>query len=90
MVTSPFENRVLVVTGTLKLLSLEDLEAVITAAGGRVAADVSRTSDVLVVSDKPGRGYAILQVVLILLIAFLRARRRQAYDTLAVSDRAGS
>jgi len=89
-VTSPFENRVLVVTGALNLLSLQDLEAVITAAGGRVAADVSRTSDVLVVSDKPGRGYAILQIVLILLIAFLRARRRQAYDTMAVSDRDGS
>jgi hypothetical protein len=35
-------------------------------------------------------GYAILQIVLILLIVFLRARRRQAYDALALSGRTTS
>jgi hypothetical protein len=35
-------------------------------------------------------GYAVLQVILILLIVFLRARRRKAYDALAVSSRTSS
>ena len=49
--TSPFDGRVFVVAGTLTLLSLEELVAVIKAGGGRVTSRVNKNVDVLVAGD---------------------------------------
>ena len=54
MAKSVFTDRVFVVTGTLSSMSRKDAEAAITAAGGRITGDVSKTANVLVVGDKPG------------------------------------
>ena len=50
----PLAGKVFVITGTLAGMSRDEAKARIRAAGGKVTGSVSRTTDYVVVGDKPG------------------------------------
>lgn len=55
--SSPLQGKILVVTGSLKTFSRDQVKAAIREAGGKVASSVSRQTDYIVVGDEPGSKY---------------------------------